>query len=173
MKMLTKAEADEWCKAREIALDERGRPGVRGGEFHKERFMLPSAASKHLWLSRAIEDAIQPWRTCLLWVRDWGIWTSSENWHLYYRLRQSYGDRQLMEDAPAHLFLDFESNDLVTFIQVGISMGFDLSVLSADDYGHAFISHDEWFDLVLQDKTSLDQISAKFDKAGIRKAQQQ
>jgi hypothetical protein len=27
-----------------------------------------------------------------LWISEYGIWPSTENWHLYYALRQKYGD---------------------------------------------------------------------------------
>lgn len=48
----------------------------------------------------------------LLWITEHGIWPSSENPHLYYRLRQSYGETRQLKLAPGHLFLGHEGCDL-------------------------------------------------------------
>jgi hypothetical protein len=32
---------------------------------------------------------VQPFEECLLWVTQSGIWASSENLHLFYRVRES------------------------------------------------------------------------------------
>jgi hypothetical protein len=74
---------------------------------------------------RAVERAMRPYRACLLWLTETQIWHSSTNWHLYYRLRQSYGGYRREEDAPGHLFLDYEVADLVSFFQVAMLAGFD------------------------------------------------
>ena len=52
----------------------------------------------------------------LLWITEWSIWPSSENWHLHYKLRHSYGDLRLLHEAPGHLFLGHESEDLASFL---------------------------------------------------------
>ncbi len=68
----------------------------------------------------------------------------SENLHLYYQLRQSYGDRRQLAEAPAHLFLDYEAADLVSYLQVGLLCGWDMHLLPAVGYARAFVSHDEY-----------------------------
>jgi len=75
---------------------------------------------------------------------DWGIWGSSENLHLYYRVRQSYGDLRLLPEAPGHLFLSYEAADLVTFLQGGILCGWDMHLVPTVGYARAFVSHDEY-----------------------------
>jgi hypothetical protein len=101
------------------------------------------------------------------WVTEWGIWESSENWHLYYRLRQSYDDHRLIEEAPAHLFLDYEPHDLISFLQIGLSMGWDFNVLTQADYSRVFVSHDEWIEFVMRGGTELERITAELAKSGI------
>ena len=161
MKTLTTAEAIEWCNTHQINLNAHKKPAreVPKG-FHKARFDIPKEASKHLWFCRLTEHSLRPWTRCLLWITEWGIWESSENWHLYYRLRQSYEDRRLIEEAPAHMFFDYEANDLISFLQIGLASGWDISLLSQDRYSHVFISHDEWVEFVMQDKTEPEKIGA-------------
>lgn len=45
--------------------------------------------------------------------RQLGIWRSAEL-HLCYRLRQAYREPRLLDEAPAHLFLDDVAADLVS-----------------------------------------------------------
>jgi len=64
------------------------------------------------YLAHWIGSSLMYRRPALVWITEWGIWGSSENWHLYYTLRQSYGDLRLLHEAPGHLFLGHESEDL-------------------------------------------------------------
>jgi len=96
----------------------------------------------------------------LLWITEWGIWGSSENWHLYYKLRQSYGDCRLLHEAPGHLFLGHESEDLASFLQIAMLNGWGGYVLTHANYVNAFFSHDEYIDFF----AALDE-----NLAGIRK----
>jgi hypothetical protein len=82
----------------------------------------------------------------LVWITEWGIWGSSENWHLYYKLRQSYGDLRLVHEAPGHLFLGHESEDLASFLQIAMLNGWGGYILTQADYVNAFFSHDEYID---------------------------
>jgi hypothetical protein len=84
-------------------------------------------------------------------VTDWGIWGSSENLHLYYKLRQSYGDQRLLHEAPGHLFLRYEAPDLVSFLQIGILCGWDIHLLPTVGYARAFLSHDEYVEFASDD----------------------
>jgi hypothetical protein len=75
-----------------------------------------------------------------------GIWENSENWHLYYKLRQSYGDLRLLHEAPGHLFLGHESEDLTSFLQIAVLNGWGGYILTQANYVNAFFSHDEYID---------------------------
>jgi len=82
----------------------------------------------------------------LLWITKGGIWPSTENWHLYYRLRQSYHDYRLLHEAPGHLFLEYEAEGLASFLQLSMLNGWDGYVLTQADYANVFFSHDEYLD---------------------------
>jgi len=139
MHFLTVAEAREWCRDRVELTD----AGVPTRPSREPRFAR-GPTSDEVAFCRQLERALQPRQACLLWVTDWGIWPSSENLHLYYQLRQSYGDSRQLAEAPAHLFLDYESADLVSFLQVGLLCGWDMHLLPAVGYARAFVSHDEY-----------------------------
>ncbi len=69
-------------------------------------------------------------QSALLFLTEWDIWAGSENWHLYYKLRQSYGDNRLLDDAPGHLFPPHEAEDLASFLQLSMLNGWGGYVLT-------------------------------------------
>lgn len=82
--------------------------------------------------------------TRLLWVNEYGIWSSSENLHLYYRVRMSYGDHRSLQAAPGHRFLDFESADLISYLDLVIRFGWGAYLLTNVNEPYGFLSHDGW-----------------------------
>lgn len=165
MKTLTVPESVAWCRQYGIELDGLA-PRLSSG-MHAVRLALPQKTSRITWFCQFIENSLQPRERCLLWVTGWGVWPSSENWHLYYRLRQSYGDERLLEEAPGHLFLDFEAGDLVSFLELGIVFGWDMHVMPAAGYGRVFISHDEWAQFGMAEESKVAEIaSALADACG-------
>ncbi len=60
--------------------------------------------------------------------------------------RQSYGDLRLLHEAPGHLFLGHESEDLTSFLQIAMLNGWGGYILTQADYLNAFFSHDEYID---------------------------
>jgi len=139
MRFLTDHESKEWCTER-IRLTPDGFPVPPS----RERDSVRGPVSTDISFCRQLERALQPREACLLWVTTWGVWKSSENLHLYYRLRQSYGDLRLLREAPGHLFLEYEDSDLVSFLQVGLLCGWDMHLLPVGGYARAFVSHDEY-----------------------------
>jgi hypothetical protein len=95
----------------------------------------------------------------LLWVSEWGMWPTSENGHLYYRLRHSYGDHRLLHEAPGHLFLSHESEDLASFLQVSMLNGWGGHVLTKANYLNVFFSHDEYLKFYSKNQTLLDEVA--------------
>jgi hypothetical protein len=104
------------------------------------------------WLSGFIVEWLKPDDECLVWVTQWGVWPSSENFHLFYRLRETYGERRRLHEAPGSLFLDYEAADLATFIELGLLFGWDFYVVPTPKYASAFVSHDEFLELRTDDE---------------------
>ena len=161
MRFLTNDECAAWAEA-------HGHGGTTAArELPRIEVRLPSQPS-YFAFCRAIAEAIEPRSSCLLWIVQHGIWPSSENWHLYYRLRHSYGDQRLLHEAPGHLFLDYESPDLVSFLQIALACGWDANVFPRLLYGDAgsarvFISHDEFIVLAHRDQTIIEKWQTLFE----------
>ena len=111
--------------------------------------------------ARQIVAALGHFQWCLLWVSLTDVWPSNENLHLYYRVRESYGDRDQVEDRPALIAMQHEEVDLVTFVHLGMMFGWDMYLVTSHDYGRAFISHDGFFEVAGFETTDDDKSVSK------------
>ena len=93
----------------------------------------------------------------------WGVWSSSENWHLFYRLRETYGERRPLWDAQGHLFLKHENADLKTFTQLALIFGWDFYLITSPDYHAAFVSHDEFLQFCTNDRVAAEEVQHCLD----------
>ena len=167
MKTLTTDEAVKWCVNHKIAVDAKGDHEIAFKGYNVLRFEIPQAVNRVYWLSNVIQEKLQPWDQCLLWVTAWGIWESSENWHLYYRLRRSYADDKLIEEAPGHLFLGNEKQDFVSFLQLGLQYGWDVCLFPENSNNRAFASHDGWVELAMVDQVDLEKTKRELRESEI------
>jgi hypothetical protein len=140
LRFYTDEECETWLSDRH-----RQKPDLMPG-INTERIRYPREPYRVFCIARWIAATLPSRKPTLLFVTEWGIWPSSENWHLCYKLRQSYGDNRSLHEAPGHLFLEHESEDLASFLQISILKGWGGYVLSEADYVNAFFSHDEYID---------------------------
>ena len=140
MRFYTSQECEEWLRERA-----RSKPGA-SPENQVERFGYPKEHYRIFSLAHWIATSTTFRQPTLLWITEWGIWPSSENWHLYYKLRHAYGDQQLLQESPGHLFLEHEVEDLASFMQIAMLSGWSGYILTEADYVNAFFSHDEYID---------------------------
>src|ERR1700747_1385756 len=117
MRFYTKDECDEWLAGRG-----RVKPDAIP-EIHRAHVYYPTTVARIFYLAQWIGSSLMFRNPALVWITEWGIWGSSENLHLYYKLRQSYGDLRLLHEAPGHLFLGHESEDLASFLQLAMLNG--------------------------------------------------
>lgn len=159
MRFYTKDECEGWLRGRELSKPDEV-PGLGVETLWYPKKSIPVFALAH-WIATSLTHR----RPALLWLTEWGIWPSSENWHLYYKLRQSYGDNRLLHEAPGHLFLEHESEDLASFLQLSILNGWGGYFLSGSDSVNAFFSHDEYIDFYAENENGLEEIRRQWKAA--------
>lgn len=140
MRFYTQHECEEWLSSRQ-----RRKPDAVP-ELRSERISYPPEPYRVFFVAHWMATSLTYRMPALLWITEWGIWPSSENWHLYYKLRQSYHDHRLLHEAPGHLFLEHETEDLASFLQVAMLNGWGGYLLTQADSVNAFFSHDEFVD---------------------------
>jgi hypothetical protein len=100
LRFYTKEECEAWLSGRE-----REKPDLVPG-VHVERVVYPPFPHLIFYIAHWFATTLTYRQPVLLFITEWGIWGSSENLHLYYKLRQSYGDQRLLHEEPGHLFLE-------------------------------------------------------------------
>lgn len=138
MRFYTKEESETWLSDRQ-----RTKPDLIP-DVRVERIEYPLEPYRFFFFAHWIAFELTNRRPTLLFITEWGIWGSSENWHLYYKLRHAYGDNRLLHEAPGHLFLEHEGEDLASFLQMSMLNGWGGYVLTDANYVNAFFSHDEY-----------------------------
>jgi|SRR5665213_2134520 len=158
MRFLTPSACDAWLAHAPTLTDPTSTLSVP----------LPPESGRLLFLAQLIAGEITFRQPCLMRVTEWNIWESNNNWHLYYRLRQSYGDLLLINEAPGHLFLNHEMEDLASFLHVAMLFGWDAELRPQAHYFAACLSHDGFIDVQASTADALAQLqkmlqAAKFD----------
>ncbi|MBX3356391.1 MAG: hypothetical protein KF724_11915 [Phycisphaeraceae bacterium] len=153
MEFLSFNEAWTWCAEHGFELTPGLRPVRPPAATRRER--IPYAQGKRSGheadAARQCIAALGSWDECLLWVTEWGVWPSGEDWPRYYAARGGRGERRSLEDAPGHLFRAGEQDALLEFLTQVLEHAWDAHVLPAiagrrtDAQGVA--SHDEYIDI--------------------------
>ncbi len=152
MHFYSKEECETWLSGKQRQKPELV-PDVR-----VERIEYPVSPYKFFYFAHWVASELTCRRPALLFITEWSIWPSSENWHLYYKLRRTYGDNRQLHEAPGHLFLEHETEDLASFLQLSMLNGWGGYVLTEANYVNAFFSHDEYADFFANTDANLADI---------------
>ena len=121
-------------------------PSARHASYaNGSRSGLEGAAARDLVL------ALGNWDECVLWIREWGIWGSGEDWPKFYAWRGALSERRSLEKAPGHRFAAGEAARLVELLTLVMENAWDADVFCAIGSDarlvRAHVSHDEWFEV--------------------------
>jgi len=148
MRFITWEAARTWASHFAVPDDAAGFPQVPApGHASMTLNFEREPGHRLFYLAQEAVRALGPFDECLIWVTQTGIWPSNENWHLYYKLRSSYGDPHLLDERPAARALRYEEPDIISFVQLAMLFGWDMYLVTSHDYGRVFISHDGWYRL--------------------------
>jgi hypothetical protein len=140
MLTLSRGDAEAWCRARGVALDERRRPDPPS---RADSFDIPEDAGRRIAVVNQHLARFESEPETLIWFTEWGIWPSGERPHIFFRLRASYGEMRPLIDVPAHLFPRQEAADAISFVTVGVLFLWDVYVVGASGKRVLHYSHDE------------------------------
>jgi hypothetical protein len=123
-------------------LSSRGqKPYARGGRSAQE-----GAAAADL------VAGLGSWDECLVWVRLWGVWPSSEDWPRFYAWRGGLGERRSLQVAPGHRFEPGEASLLTELLTLIMENAWDADILCSRrgraDGPRGRICHDEWYEIL-------------------------
>ncbi len=64
----------------------------------------------------------------------------------------------MLREAPGHLFLEHEAEDLASFLQLSMLNGWGGYVLTGANYVNAFFSHDEYINFFAEQDENLGDV---------------
>jgi hypothetical protein len=139
----------EWCKDRGVQLAEQSTLLDDPTLSHRKRavYARGDRSGQERSVAAACVRALGRWDECLLWVREWGVWGSSENWPAYYALRGARGEQRSLDKAPGHVFDADEKEEFVLFLTQVMENAWDADVLVVPKTKRIHVSHDEWLEL--------------------------
>ena len=153
----TKSESREWAQALGFNPEDfeaEGPAHYASPSSVRLDIEMPRPAS--VAVARQIVSWLGPFSSCVFWITEHGIFSSYENRHLYYKLRASYGDFRELHVAPGHDFLDYETSDLVTFVDLAIQFRWGGHLVATPLLTYIFISHDGW--VLVKSESQMDRI---------------
>ena len=154
MRFYTYQECDEWSRGRARKGPEYPPPPLPdvAPNLVRQVLRIPDDAHVLHHFARAVAREIQRGEESILfWATDWSNYSP---WHLYYKLRQTYGDFRLLHEAPGHFFLPHETEDLVSFLSIAMANYWDGYLLTELDYPSAVLE-DVFIDFCSDDEESL------------------
>jgi hypothetical protein len=141
-------EIEEWCGEHAVPLGGSSRAVPAYPYTARITYSDGRKSGREAGVAQQCAQALGTWDECLLWVVEWGVWASGEDWPKFYAARGRRGARISLEAAPGHLFAADEAADLVEFMTLVMENAWDAQVLpvagGVSTGVRAYISHDEW-----------------------------
>ena len=129
MRCLTNSECAEWLRSHEIdGVSKHGSQEVTG-DF-EILFAAPREARIQACLVRELVAWVGEFKTALFWISDWPFYKPDEM-AIVEGLRRAHGECRRLIEAPGHLFEWEERDELIGWIALMMSFGWD---------GHLFVS---------------------------------
>lgn len=152
MRIVDEAETVDWFLARGLV----GLDGLRSQVTYSLRSTFPSMATFYVTeLGARKKTALAKMlaaRFCesgggMLWIVEWGVWPSCENFALFYGYRKSLDETRLLDDSPGHIFTASDKETVFSLLSVAFYFiwGGVLSDMSGDVVLR--FSHDESIDV--------------------------
>lgn len=153
MRFLESCEIWEWCAERTILLTDRSRPADDQALPHRKRWVYATGErpGREPSVAVACVRTLGDWQECLVWILEYGVWPSSEDWPAAYAFRGAHSEKRSLDVAPGYLFNAADVDDLATLLTQVMENGWDAVVLpirhGAPTDVRISISHDEWLEV--------------------------
>lgn len=156
MKILHESECWEWCREHGIALagdepdsdlpiqlaPQRDMPYVARLSYRPE-----ATSDRERAVARVAVRTLTASDECLVWITQWGIWPSTEDWPRFYAWRGQHGMHRSLEDSPGHHFAAADRTELEALLTLILESAWDATLLVAHSDFRIVVSHDEWIEV--------------------------
>ncbi len=118
MRFLTSEECGDWLARRRLDPAPATLADPVSGRRPGYEFRIPDDAGRRVALCRHLwgKSGDEQRHGSLLVITNWSLWPSGEHFPLFIRLRNSFGERRGLIDAPGHVFEPGEGDDGLSFL---------------------------------------------------------
>jgi hypothetical protein len=125
---------------------------------------MPADAGSRNFLASYLADSFyeRP-GIAVLEVRDWSVWSSSDNPELFKEYRASLGETRPLIEAAFHVFTEAEKTAFRNLLNLCLLFFYDVELLNPATSDRFFCSHDEFCCVDLQDFERMQFLRNWFD----------
>lgn len=150
MRIIDKEKTKNWLSSRRL-LDPEGSLSL-SGFFKIGSYRIPPDSGKKTILSRIIASFFELEGESLLWINEYGIWPSCEDWTLFEGFRKSLGEHSSLFEKPGHIFSKQDLDFVSSFIAMTLYFCWGAIIVSTNKSLLVRISHDEMLDIYSKDE---------------------
>ena len=127
-------------------------------------FVIPTNSGKKTVLSKMITSLFDVHDEALLWINEFGIWPSAEDWNLFESFRKSLGEHSQLFEKPYHIFSNKDLGSVGSLLSMVFYFYWGALVISPAKNLVIKISHDEVMEVFAKDKEHLSAIQERLNK---------
>jgi len=147
MEIIDKEKTANWLSMRGL-LDSRGRLSLLELE-QIGYYPIPVDSGRKTVISRTIASFFDTEAESLLWIDEYGIWQSCEDWNLFNGFRKSLGEESPLYEKPGHLFSRKDLASISSLLAMTLYFCCGAVIVKADKSLLIRISHDEILDIFI------------------------
>jgi len=146
MKTIDKNQVFEWLSKRNL-LDNNS--GLTVSDFpFSHSFRITGDSGTKTNISRAIGALVTNYSgESLLWINEYGIWPSCEDFNLFDGFRRSLGEKEPVYIRPGHLFCVEDIDNIQSIIAMVLYFVWGALIVTESKDIIVRISHDEYIDI--------------------------
>lgn len=152
MRIVTESECEAW-----IGRQSQGAfswASLERRYSHVATYLTPVDTGRKTALARMLSSVANGSGESLLWIRQWGVFPSSENMALFEAYRRSLSEHRALAVAPGHVFQNSDLEAMECVLALVLYFFWDASLFAGADVWLRF-SHDEVFSIHARDKAVL------------------
>ena len=150
MKIIDKTQVLGWLSKRNL-LDNGTDPKVSDFTF-LHSFKISNDSGTKTNLSRELFALVANCSSeSLLWIDEYGIWPSCEDFNLFDGFRMSLGEIEPLHVKPGHLFRAEDINTIQSIIAMVLYFVWGAFIVTGSKDIIVRISHDEFIDIYLKE----------------------
>lgn len=145
MKFVDRVDSIQWLSSRGLS---DGEGNVLSSKFAKKAwYLVPEDSGAKTIIARALALQFKQFGEGLLWIDEYLVWPSAENWPLFDGYRRSLGEGRPLWERQGHIFTPSDNDAL--FALLSMTLYFVMGAKLAPSSGELLIriSHDEYIDV--------------------------